>query len=110
MLVVSEENENHARGIKAILDMKISEAQNQLKSIEYNLKVEFLSLKNSHEKTLNDCKGLEKEMQQKVIDWQKKMNSTEYRRNSSKLQRYCGTFILCRKPIPLIMAFIFRDL
>lgn len=72
--------------MKLKMDLKVKEAHNQVKLVENNLLTDFLRLKNYHEQTLNDCRQFEDEMQAKLTQWHKKLNSIEYRRNSSKLQ------------------------
>jgi hypothetical protein len=68
------------------MDLKVKEAHDQIKLVESSLLTEFFRLKNYHEQTLSDCKQFDNEMQDKLIQWHKKLNSIEYRRNSSKLQ------------------------
>ena len=60
------------------MDLKVKEAQGQIKLVESSLLTEFFRLKNYHEQTLSDCKQFDNEMQDKLIQWHKKLNSIEY--------------------------------
>jgi len=87
LMRVNKENEEHAQKMKSKIEVKIKEGHTQLKSIEYNLIVEYLNLKNNHEQTLNECKRFEALMEEKLTCWNKRLGSLEYRRDSTKLEK-----------------------
>jgi len=84
---INTENEEHAQKMKSRIEAKIKEGHSQLKSIEYNLVVEYLNLKNHHEQTLSECRRFEAAMDEKLACWNKRLGSLEYRRDSSKLEK-----------------------
>ena len=86
LLMIEKANDEYAQQMKTNIDAKMKEAQCQLKSIEYNLMVELLRLKQKFEKHFNENTRFEADLQEKLEFWTKKINSSEYRRDSGKLQ------------------------
>ena len=86
LLMIEKGNDEYAQQMKTKIDAKLKEAQCQLKSLEYNLMVELLRLKQKFEKHLNENTRFEADLQEKLEFWTKKINSNEYRRDSAKLQ------------------------
>lgn len=81
------ENNLYYQDVKQKIENKVQEAHLQLKIVQDNLLEEFCFLKNSYEKTLNENRLFETEMQEHIKLWNKQLNSGEYKANSEKLNR-----------------------
>ncbi len=86
-LKVFAQNNVYFQDVKQKIETKAQEAHIQLKLVQESLVEELISLKNNCEKSLNETKLFEIEINDRVKLWTKQLNSGEFKSDSEKLNR-----------------------
>ena len=86
-LKVFAENDVYCQVVKQKIEARTQDAHAQLKLVQESLVDELICLKNDCEKSLNETKLFEIEINERVKLWTKQLNSGEFKSDSEKLNK-----------------------